>query len=154
MESVQSRAADIRIHQVPRHAVAAALRKAPLQALLARGMAAAGIGDARPVVMDVMTGHKQLWLLFSIESGDPLATWITTIHTEPEGKSWVSVSVLAGREARRWAGMMSDRMAMFALAEGATCVRFFGRKGWARMARNVRSIGSHGETHVFERAVK
>lgn len=152
MESVQTSAADIRIHQVPKHAVAAALRKGDLQSLLARGMAAAGIGDALPVIMDVMTGQKQLWVLFMHDSGNPMAAWITTIHAEPDGKAWVSVSVLAGANARRWAGPMSDRMAVFARAEGAARVLFFGRKGWSRLARGVKSIGSHGETHVFERA--
>ena len=152
MESVQTRSEDIRIHQVPKHAIASALRKGDLQTLLARGMAAAGVEDALPVVMDVMTGQKQLWVLFMPDSGKPQAAWLTTIHAEPDGKAWVSVSVLAGHNARRWAGPMSDRMVAFARAEGATRFLFFGRKGWSRLARGVKSVGAHGETHVFERA--
>lgn len=152
MESVQTRSADIRIHQVPKHAVATAMRSPDLHALLARGMAAAGISDAMPIVMDLMTGHKQLWMIFTPDSGKPLAAWITTIHAEADGKAWVSVSVLAGRKARSWAGPMSDRMVAFARSEGASRVLFFGRKGWVRMVRGFTSIGSHGDTHVFERA--
>lgn len=152
MESVQASAADLRIHQVPKHAVAAALRNADLQALLVRGMAAAGVSDAAPIVMDLMMGLKQLWVIFTPDSSKPLAAWMTTIHADD--KPWVSVSVLAGRNAKRWAGPMSDRMAAFARAEGCELVRFFGRKGWCRLARGVRSIGAHGETHVFERAAQ
>jgi hypothetical protein len=153
MEHIQTSAADVRINQVPKHAIAQVMRSPDLQSLLARGMAAAGIGDARPLVLELMAGRKQLWLTFTTASGKPIAAWITTIHVEPDGPPWVSVSVLAGRNARLWAGQMSDRMAVFARAEGASCVRFFGRKGWLRLARNVRAIGVHGETHVFERAV-
>lgn len=87
------------------------------------------------VVPKVMDGTAQLWL--AIDGKDILAA-ATTLLRRTDKHLICELTALGGRDRPRWLPML-DQIEAWAKAEGATALRFFGRRGWTRVLKNYRT---------------
>ena len=143
---------DIRVHRVPIKAVVSAIRVPSVNALLTKGLAAAGETDLRRTIADLLTDYSQLWVAFGSGEPTPLAVWVTGLRQDNCGARWLCVHALAGRKMHRWAAPMSETMVQFAAKNGCVCVRWAGKRGWQRAIPNARIVGKAGDQAIFERA--
>jgi hypothetical protein len=69
----------------------------------------------------------------------------------------VEVVLVGGREFRRWLGLLDERVGAWARDEGATCLRAYGRDGWARVLKwgrigpDWQTIGPFEDVTHYER---
>lgn len=97
---------------------------------------------------DLKCGRALLWVIWS---GSALAAAVTTalINIPNKGKMCLLTSC-AGKDIHSWDHLIAD-IERYAIGEGCDLVRFFGRRGWARVMRR------HGYDQpwiVMERALK
>ena len=142
----------LHIHRVPVAAVPKAIRVPECAALMRRGLAAAGEDNMMRVVAELLTNHRQLWLVFAPGNPSLLACWMTEVKEDDNGSRWVCISALAGRNAWRWARAMSDRVTAWAAKEGCARVRWAGRAAWGRIEPRARAVGVLNGQTLFERA--
>lgn len=146
---------NIKVHRVPVKAVIRAIRVPAVAELFNRGLAAAGEDNIRLVIADLLTEHRQLWLVFGAGEPKPLACWITNIQTAEDGRKWLCVSALAGRKMGEWVAKVADTMEAFAKREGCVCFRWAGKRAWRRAVPNARVVGRVSDSETcFERAVQ
>jgi len=145
--------APVIVHRVPRHAVKNALRTPAVGDLLAHGLAAARVDDARPTVLELMAGAKQLWIACAADKPEPLAVCTTRVTQEEDGARWMCLAELAGKDVRRWADDLLDAVADFAKEHNCSRVVFVGRAAWGRLVRSAREVRRDGDLALFERAV-
>jgi hypothetical protein len=142
----------IAVHRVPRHAIKGAMRTLAIADLLAHGLAAARVDDARPCVLELMSGAKQLWVACGADGKTPQAVCTTKVTQEPGGKRWVCLAELAGKDVRRWADDLLEAVAAFAAEHNCSRVLFVGRPAWGRLVRSAREVRRDGDLVLFERA--
>jgi hypothetical protein len=85
------------------------------------------LSDFRDIEYDVLAGDQLLWLALS----DHVEAAATTHLIKTRDKPVLVLTACAGSQRERWMPLLS-RIENYAKAEGAKCVRFYGRKGWAR----------------------
>lgn len=85
---------------------------------------------------DLLTGHKQLWVVWAPE-GKILAAGLTRLAKMLDGLHCEVVCV-GGEEVRRWIGCMAT-IEEYAKREGCSRVTVQGRPGWVRLLRKYRS---------------
>jgi hypothetical protein len=85
------------------------------------------LSDFRDIEYDVLAGDQLLWLAISNHVEAAATTHLTRIR----GKTVLVVTACAGHGKDRWLPLKA-RIEQYAKAEGAKCVRLYGRKGWAR----------------------
>jgi hypothetical protein len=85
------------------------------------------LSDFRDIEYDVLAGDQLLWLAIS----NHVEAAATTHLTRTRGKTVLVVTACAGHGKDRWLPLKA-RIEQYAKAEGAKCVRLYGRKGWAR----------------------
>lgn len=70
------------------------------------------------------------WHTWTIHDGSDL---LGAAHIRRTTERVVEVHLVGGREAHRWLAELDARIGAFARDEGATVLRAFGRRGWARL---------------------
>jgi hypothetical protein len=99
------------------------------------------LSDFRDIEYDVLCGDQLLWLAISTH----IEAAATTHLIKTRDKPVLVLTACAGSERERWLPLLS-RIENYAKAEGAKCVRIYGRKGWARVLS-----GYHVEHVILER---
>jgi hypothetical protein len=140
---------DIKVLRVPARAIISATRVPAVWNLLMRGLAAAGETDLRLVLADLLTEHKQLWIIFGDGEARPLAVWVTGIRHEGDGPPFLCVSYLAGRKMRKWVRPMAETMTQYAARQKCASVRWAGKLAWARAVPGARITGRISDTEAF-----
>ena len=137
------------VRQVALANVVRMLRVPGVADLLVRGAAAAEETDMRVLLADLITGASQLWTAWASDSRSPMAVCLTHI-SDSDGR-FVCVSMLAGKDVRRWARVLEAAIAEFARTENCQSVRFAGKRGWLRILPTYKFIGIERGHSVFER---
>ena len=97
-----------------------------------------GLGSSRDVEASILSGGSLLWIAWNGTTIEAAAS--TKIVMTDGGKVCVLVAC-GGGDRRRWMPMLR-KLEIYAKAEGCSCVRIFGRKGWARV------LDSYAVKHV------
>lgn len=142
----------IRIHSIPAHRLAAALSRDDVRNLLAKGLAAAQVTDARSAIANIIRGECQLWGAWSYDSGAPLGLWLTMEVVTGDNRGAICVSALAGERIREWIGHLEAAMVKIARERGCEVVHFAGRRAWGRLLPRCKEVGAIGDEAIFERA--
>lgn len=105
---------------------------------LARGLIRAAIeqtdlSDFADVEKQVLAGEQLLWLAIS----DRVEAAATTHLIKTRGKPVLVVTAVSGSQRERWLPLR-HRIESYAKAEGCSCVRLYGRKGWERELKDYR----------------
>lgn len=77
----------------------------------------------------VLCGDDLLWLVWNGETIEAAAT--TQLVSRPD-KPVCVLTACGGEDMRRWLHLF-QKIENYAKAEGCSCVRIYGRKGWSRM---------------------
>jgi hypothetical protein len=80
----------------------------------------------------VLCGDQLLWMAWN---GKEIEAAATTHLVETEEKPVCVLTACGGKDMGRWLPLFSD-IETYAKNEGCSCVRIFGRKGWARVLAN------------------
>lgn len=88
-----------------------------------------GLGHSPDVEASILGGGSLLWIAWNGSAIEAAAS--TQITMADCGKVCELVAV-GGKNRRRWMPMLR-KLEIYAKAEGCTCVRIFGRRGWARV---------------------
>ena len=104
----------------------------------ARGLIRAAIeqtdlSDFADIEKDVLAGWQLLWLAIS----DRVEAAATTHLIKTRGKPVLIVTAVSGSQMERWLPLR-NRIEHYAKAEGCSCVRLYGRKGWERVLKDYR----------------
>ena len=105
---------------------------------LARGLIRAAIeqtdlNDFADVEREVLEGKQLLWLAIS----DRVEAAATTHLIKTRGKPVLVVTAVSGSQRERWLPLR-HQIENYAKAEGCSCVRLYGRKGWERELKDYR----------------
>lgn len=82
---------------------------------------------------DVLAGNQLLWLALS----DHIEAAATTHLIKTRGKPVLVITACSGHQRERWQPLLA-RIEHYAKAEGSSCVRLYGRKGWQRALKDYR----------------
>jgi hypothetical protein len=99
------------------------------------------LSDFRDIEYDVLCGDQLLWLAIS----NHIEAAATTHLIKTKDKPVLVLTACAGSERERWLPLLS-RIENYAKAEGAKCVRIYGRVGWQRVLS-----GYHVEHVILEK---
>lgn len=91
-----------------------------------------GLSHTRDVEESILTGGSLLWIAWDGRAIDAAAA--TEIVETDAGKVCVLVAV-GGKNMHRWFPMLK-KLEIYAKAEGCSCLRIFGRRGWVRLLKN------------------
>lgn len=91
------------------------------------------LSDFADIEKDVLAGWQLLWLAIS----DHVEAAATTHLIKTRGKPVLIVTAVAGHQRERWLPLR-HRIESYAKAEGCSCVRLYGRKGWERALKDYR----------------
>lgn len=92
-----------------------------------------GLSEFSDIESDVLYGKQLLWLAIS----DHIEAAATTHLIKTSGKPILIVTACAGDHMERWLPLR-QRVESYAKAEGCSCVRLYGRKGWERTLKDYR----------------
>lgn len=112
---------------------------------------AASLFDPVEMTADLIAGRAVLWAVF--DQGKPTAALFTSCHAGEADDAFLFVYGLGGTGAKRWANPVLRSLEQHARHNGCAFVRFYGRKAWAKVAKNYHPVASDGETPLFERAL-
>ena len=104
----------------------------------ARGLIRAAIeqtdlSDFEDIEKQILSGDQLLWLAIS----DRVEAAATTHLIKTRGKPVLVVTAVSGSQRERWLPLR-HRIENYAKAEGCSCVRLYGRKGWERELKDYR----------------
>lgn len=92
------------------------------------------LSEFADIEYDVLNGDQFLWLAIS----DHIEAAATTHLIKTRGKPVLIITACSGHQRERWLPLLS-RIEHYARAEGARCVRLYGRKGWERALKDYRT---------------
>ena len=78
----------------------------------------------------------QLWLVYDVEEGEVISSVITEICCWPSGTWSALITLCGGLQVNRWAPLIA-KIEDWARSEGCHAVEVLGRKGWARIFRDM-----------------
>lgn len=97
--------------------------------------------------LQVLLGpHELLWTVWYY--GEPVAAATTRLTVEDV----VEIVLVGGRGFRSWLKPLDNMIGRWARDEGATCMRAFGRAGWAKVL-GWKVIGRAGSFTAYERGL-
>ncbi|UZE51913.1 hypothetical protein ONR75_15895 [Rhodopseudomonas sp. P2A-2r] len=91
-----------------------------------------GLSDAGDVEGSILRGGSLLWIAWNGKTIEAAAS--TEIMSIGARKVCVLVAC-GGRDRRRWLPMLR-KLEIYAKAEGCSCVRIIGRRGWVRVLKS------------------
>lgn len=91
------------------------------------------LSDFADVEKQVLSGDQLLWLAIS----DHVEAAATTHLIKTRGKPVLVVTAVSGSQRERWLPLRHT-IENYAKAEGCSCVRLYGRKGWERELKDYR----------------
>ncbi len=103
-----------------------------VRGLILGAIARTGLSHTRDVEASILSGRSLLWITWDGQAIDAAAA--TEIVANDLGKVCVLVAC-GGRNRRRWFPMLG-KIEVYAKAEGCSCVRILGRRGWARLLKS------------------
>jgi hypothetical protein len=101
--------------------------------LIRAAIEATDLSDFADIEKQVLSGDQLLWLAIS----DHIEAAATTHLIKTRGKPVLIVTACAGHQRERWIALR-HRVENYAKAEGCSCVRLYGRKGWERELKDYR----------------
>jgi hypothetical protein len=111
-----------------------------VRALIFAAMQRGDLSSFRPVEDRVLRGDALLWIAWSGE-GSGAGHIEAAAVTELQETEWRKVCVIvacAGKAMIRWLAL-AEEIEGYARAEGCSCVRIVGRKGWARVLSSYKT---------------
>lgn len=93
-----------------------------------------GLSEFADIEKQVLSGEQLLWLAIS----DHIEAAATTHLIKTRGKPVLIITACSGHQRERWLPLLS-RIEHYARAEGARCVRLYGRLGWERALKDYRT---------------
>jgi hypothetical protein len=90
--------------------------------------------DVTRIVHDLRNGTALLWLAWD---GKAVCAAAVTQLNVANRRKFCTITTCGGRELKRWLSLISA-LERFAIAEGCTSVRIYGRRGWARVLPDYR----------------
>lgn len=91
------------------------------------------LSEFSDIEAQVLSGDQLLWLALS----DHVEAAATTHLVKTGGKPVLIVTACSGHQRERWLALR-HRVEAYAKAEGCSCVRLYGRKGWERELKDYR----------------
>jgi hypothetical protein len=107
--------------------------------LLCRATAKTGLSAFAEIERAILSGTALLWIAWNGSAIEAAAS--TSLQQTDAGKVCV-ITACAGAGMTRWLPLIRSIEA-YARDEGCTCVRIFGRKGWARV------LDGYRQTHAI-----
>src|SRR5262245_13877263 len=92
------------------------------------------LSDLGRIAQDLHTGAALLWLAWD---GKTVHAAAVTQLDVANGRKFCTITACGGRALRRWLSLIGA-LERFALEEGCTSVRIYGRRGWARTLPDYR----------------
>lgn len=92
-----------------------------------------GLSEFADIECEVLAGDQILWLALS----DHVEAAATTHLIKTSGKPVLIITACSGSQKERWISLR-HRIENYAKAEGCSCVRLYGRKGWERELKDYR----------------
>ena len=92
------------------------------------------LSDLARIAQDLHTGAALLWLAWD---GKAVHGAAVTQLDVANGRKFCTITVCGGRELKRWLSLIGA-LERFAIEEGCTSVRIYGRRGWARVLPDYR----------------
>jgi hypothetical protein len=96
--------------------------------LIRKAIERTNLSDFEAVERDVLQGRSLLWLALD---GERIHAAATTELTIAQGRKACVVVACSGKGRGNWLHLL-DRIEDYARAEGCSCMRIIGRKGWQR----------------------
>lgn len=119
-------------------------------ALLDKGNTAAKSNKVK-VLLDLVSGHAVLWLVFV---GDTLvAAYFSAIQIDDDGGKSLMVYGLGGSKLRVWLSAMIGKMEAHALANGCSAACFHGVNGWGRLVPHYQATPVGDGVALYRRAL-
>jgi len=95
--------------------------------------------------------HGPGWTTWAVHDGQTL---VGAAHCRRTVDHAVEVVLVGGTGFRDWIGPLDERIGAWARDEGATVLRAFGRRGWARvLSEQGWSVTSGGRVTIYERGL-
>lgn len=95
--------------------------------------------------------HGPGWTTWTVHDGPKL---VGAAHCRRTVDHAVEVVLVGGSGFRDWIGLLDERIGAWARDEGATVLRAFGRRGWARvLSEQGWSVTSGGRVTIYERGL-
>jgi hypothetical protein len=91
------------------------------------------LSEFADIERDVLAGDQLLWLAWS----GTLEAAATTHLIKTRGRPVLIVTACSGQQRERWLPLFA-KIEEYARAEGARCVRIYGRRGWERALSGYR----------------
>jgi hypothetical protein len=101
--------------------------------LIRAAIEATDLSDFADIESQVLSGDQLLWLAIS----DHIEAAATTHLIKTRGKPVLVVTAVSGALRERWLPLRYQ-IENYAKAEGCSCVRLYGRKGWERALKDYR----------------
>lgn len=92
-----------------------------------------GLSEFADIEHAVLCGDQLLWLALS----DHVDAAATTHLIRTSGKPVLIITACAGDHMERWLPLR-QRVESYAKAEGCSCIRLYGRRGWERTLKDYR----------------
>lgn len=107
--------------------------------LLCSATTRTGLSAFAEIERDILSGKALLWIAWNGSAIEAAAS--TSLQQTDAGKVCV-ITACAGADMARWL-LLIGSIEAYARDEGCTCVRIFGRKGWARV------LDGYRQTHAI-----
>jgi len=111
---------------------------------LSKATAKTGLSAFAEIERDVLNGKALLWVAWNGRSIEAVAA--TSLQQTDAGRVCV-ITACAGADMTRWLPLIRF-IETYAREEGCTCVRIFGRKGWARVLDGYRQTHAVIDKHL------
>ena len=107
--------------------------------LLRRATARTGLSAFAEIERDILNGNALLWVAWN---GQMIEAVASTILQQTDAGRVCVITACAGAKMANWLPLIGT-IEIYAKDEGCTCVRIFGRKGWARV------LDGYRQTHAI-----
>jgi hypothetical protein len=91
------------------------------------------LSEFADIERDVLSGDQLLWLVVS----DHIEAAVVTHLIKTRDRPVCVITACAGSQRERWLNLLA-KIEAYAKAEGAKCMRLYGRKGWERALNGYR----------------
>lgn len=143
-----SPSANVRVYPVPLQMVPDVWGQA--LPLIERGNQVAK-SDPVTLLLDLVTGHAVLWLVFVSDS--LAAVYFSSVCLEDDGRKSLMVHGLGGGRLRAWLASMVETMEAHAKAQGCWASGFYGVKGWGRLVPQYDETPHGDGVSLYRRAL-
>jgi hypothetical protein len=92
-----------------------------------------GLSEFADIEAQVLSGDQLIWLALS----DHIEAAATTHLIKTSGKPVLIITACSGAQRERWMPLHAE-IEKYAKAEGAGCIRLYGRLGWQRVLKDYR----------------